>query len=609
MALKRAVYAPTALMEVHTANDSLRMKFTKTIFIAASLLAVNIMQAQGVMPLSVKDISPSYGIAPRYIENPTSFCQYLDSLPQDNKALTDSCIALNTKVRNLLNTLRHDYHIQHDTIWIDANNAIVDFATYQTKLELLSEYAHERSHTYIERENNRINTIEQAELKLRKDTINSRHRTIVNACDAFGVTDKNRIKELKDLYYAYLSVYNRYDLSMKRSDSTYRNELRKFSDFQKELIENMVDPNNNYTTRINSFANTLKLRTAHNHVDVYRSYQRVFKLESNPVNFSSINEYHDYADRQEEILELQQSYIKVVEMREQMADNSRKIISLYSPKYSSAAKTYKEIADVIETIPSFTTLVSAHDFCTRLQEFIDVQKCYLSDYSRLLSITTKGDSIRYACTSKTHDVAKAYKALYDGFVLTPTYRTLDDAVFYAKTLDNFEALQSQYDSILALRNEIEQCRNAITTGWMKHLKVYNGYMAISKQYVLTPSFITIEDGNRFISHLREFLDMEHLCINAIETYQKSEALADTINILSTNYKNIHKASQRLENDYLSTKTISSIESLSNFAEEYKRNIRAQEVILKLLRGRDAHATDNRLKDVKSPSQIEIILGL
>ena len=60
------------------------------------------------------------------------------------------------------------------------------------------------------------------------------------------------------IYYAYLSVYNRYDFSMRRGDSAYVNDLNEFSAFQKHIINNLLS-NNNYTSRTISFAGSLTM--------------------------------------------------------------------------------------------------------------------------------------------------------------------------------------------------------------------------------------------------------------------------------------------------------------------------------------------------------------
>ena len=46
-----------------------------------------------------------------------------------------------------------------------------------------------------------------------RSNIDLHHRSIIQACDGAGIKDKARLKELKDLYYSYLMVYNKYDLS------------------------------------------------------------------------------------------------------------------------------------------------------------------------------------------------------------------------------------------------------------------------------------------------------------------------------------------------------------------------------------------------------------
>ena len=239
-------------------------KFRIALSLALVIFTAGSARAQQVVPLSMRDIAPEFGIRADFLDDTIHLVRYLDTLTGDNHTHTDTCVTLNARLMTMQNSIRYDFRHSKDTIWIDATTYLSDYNDYGQRIDDLSAMLLRRAHIYIEREHLRTDSLQQSAINITKDSISRQHRTIVNACDGIGISDKTRQKELKDLYYAYLSVYNRYDFSMRRGDSAYVNDLNEFSAFQKHIINNLLS-NNNYTSRINSFANTLRIRCGHNH--------------------------------------------------------------------------------------------------------------------------------------------------------------------------------------------------------------------------------------------------------------------------------------------------------------------------------------------------------
>ena len=558
--------------------------------------------------MSLKELAPSFGIRPIFLDDTIHLLRYLDSLGGSNTAMTDTCVTINAKLMAMENVLLYDYRHLGDTVWIDATHYIEDYTHYTQKINDLSETVLRRAHQYIEREHIRQDAIQQTALNLRKDTIQRNHRTIVNACEGIGISDKARKKELKDLYYAYLSVYNRYDLSNRRTDSLYATSLDRFSDFQQSVINNLLG-NNNYTARINNFANTLKVRCGHNHTDVLRSYQRVFHHATPTPAFTSIREYNDYLASLQNIIDIQNNYLDVIDLREQISATSKRITSLYSSGFRNAAKTYQEVAATVNTIPAFNTKVDAEIFIDDLNEFIQVQQCYLHDYDRLKAIQEHGDSITRASSPKYSDIAKAYKQLREANPIAPKYQTLDDARRFDYEMYIFETLQRQYDSILTLRQLINATQDTIAKGWMSHLIVYNGYQNIRKHYVITPTFIDVSGGSLFVQHLEDYYDMQLNCLRAIRLYDQYRQLDAVIQPDLQSFRNLRRAYSRLDKEYLNIKAINHLSELYLYIRQLEAVITVQEHFATLLKGTEAQVVDNRLRNVKETSQIEAILGL
>lgn len=565
-------------------------------------------RAQQPVPVSLKELAPNFGIRPIFLDDTLHLLRYLDSLGGSNPAMTDTCVTLNAKLMALENVLLYEYRHQNDTVWIDASHYIDDYPLYSLRLKTLSETVLRRAHDYIEREHIRQDALQQTSLHLLKDTIQRNHRTIVNACEGIGISDKNRKKELKDLYYAYLSVYNRYDLSNRRADSNYVASLGRFVQFQQSVIDNLLG-NNNYTARINNFSNTLKVRCGHAHTDVLRSYQRVFRQSTPSPTFATLREYYTYIQSLQDIIDIQNSYLTVIDLRDKISATNKRISSLYSSNFRDAAKTYQEVAATVNTIPAFNSKLDASIFIHSLEEFIQVQECYLRDYERLRAIQEHGDSISRTSSSRYADIAKAYKQTVQANPIAPKYRTLDDADRFRQEMDLFETLQRQYDTILAMRQLINSTQDTITKGWMSHLTVYNGYQNIRKHYVLTPTFIDRTGGSQFIQQLNDYYDMQLSCLRAINLNDKYRQLDAALQPELQAFRNLRKAYSRLDASYLNIKAINHLSELYLYIRQLEAVITVQEHIAELLKGTEAHVYDNRLRNIRETEQMEAILGL
>ena len=583
------------------------MKKIKYFLILSICWLANAAHGQQTIPVSAKELAPNFGIRPIFLDDTIHVARYLDSLNGSYSAMTDTCVTLNAKLMAMANVLLYDYRHSNDTVWIDATHYIEDYNTYTQRINTLSKFVLGRAHDFIDREHLRQDNLQQNALNLCKDTIDRQHRTIINSCEGIGVSDKDRKKQLKDIYYAYLSVYNRYDFSMKRNDSAYLSSLNEFSRFQKSLIDNLLS-NSNYTAKINNFVNTLKVRCENGHTDVLRSYQRTFRQATPDVSFASIKSYYEYINQLQTIMEVQNSYLYVVDLREQINATSKRINNLYNSQSHEVVKTYQQVVATMNMVPSFNNLTDANEFIQTLQEFIQVQNCYIQDYDRLSRIQAHGDSIVKSCGMRYSEVAKAYKQISSINSMAPNYMTLDDAARFGLEMERFELLQRQYDTILQLRQQIDQYKDTISKGWMSHLLIYNGFQNIRKQFVFTPTFIDAPGGSEFISQLIDCRDMETTCINSIQMADRSKQLGDKIGAKMQSYRNIRRAYNTLENTYMTIRNINHISDLAIYIQQLEAFLTVQEAVMDRLE-QDAVNTDMQLKGVKDINQIEIILGL
>ena len=583
------------------------------IILIALLLSTGQLWAQDTLMLSVKNVAPAFGIQPRFMDDTLVVARYLDSLGSDNQSLTDTCVALNARVLAFQNVMLHDYRHTGDSVWMDSRRCLVDYEHYRQKLNDLSSFVLHRAHSYIENAHLHRETVQQNSFILRKDTIARLHRTIVNACEGFGVNDADRKKELKEIYYAYLSVYNRYDLSNNRYGDSYLDELDEFVTFQNHLINNLLGTGG-FRSRIKNFPNTLRIRCGHTHSDVLRSYQRVSARPAAPVSFSTIGGYYLYIDSLQRVLHVQDCYLTVVDLREKITANSERINTLYGSRFRQVVKTYQEVVGSINVVPAFTTQQAADNFISTMKEFIKVQDCYLSDYNRLSLIKEHGDTIARRCAVRYSDVSKAYNKMVEELypksqTPIPAYRSIDDAARFVKELDYFEHLQRQYDTVILLRKQITDLGDSVSRGWMTHMTVYNGFQTIRKQVVLTPSFINPSEGSRFIHDLSDFVETGEKCLEAIRLLDESKRLDNLVTVAIQPYRNIRKAYSRLEKAYLTINAINHASEVYNYCRQLDAFITVQKGLLETAKGIDVQGVDTRLRNISDIDIIEQILGL
>lgn len=586
----------------------------KTLLLLTVLfLSAASLRSQDIQSVSVRNFAPAFGIQSRFLDDTSVVARFLDSLGSDNQSLTDTCVAINARVLAFQNVMLHDYRHSGDTVWVDSQLCLTDYDYYRQKLNDLSAFVLHRAHSYIENTHRHRENLQQNAFNTRKDTIARLHRTIVNACEGFGVNDADRKKELKEIYYAYLSVYNRYDLSNNRYGDSYIDELDQFIAFQNHLINNLLSTGG-FRSRIKNFTNTLRIRCGHTHNDVFRSYQRVSSRPPVPVSFSTIGGYYLYIDSLQRVLHVQDCYLTVVDLREKISANTERINSLYGSRFRQVVKTYQEVAASINSIPAFTTQQAADNFIGTMQEFIQVQDCYIRDYNRLSLIKDHGDTIARRCAVRYSDVSKAYNKMVDELypgaeTPKPAYRSIDDAVRFGKELDHFELLQRQYDTVILLRKQINDLADSVAKGWMTHMIVYNGFQTIRKQVVLTPSFINPSDGSRFIAELSDFAETGDKCIQAIRLLDESKRLDNLVVVAIQPFRNIRKAYSRLEKTYLTIKAINHASEVYNYFRQLDAYITVQNELLEVSKRSDVQQIDDRLRNINDIDKIEQILGL
>ena len=282
--------------------------------------------------LSVGDLMGNYGLDSAWVNDTAAIMSYLDEQPQDYVALTNLCVSIRTKAQKAISSIENDYDFRDSLIWLDSNTVLADYAIYEYRLRSLSELMGRMSIKYSRLEQQRIEAEKEAARRRAEEearrlqeernrvasdlrsNIELHHRAIITACDGAGITDKNKLKQLKDLYYSYLMVYNKYDLSVGNATDESIERLDQLNSFQNDVLENVLGQNS-LPYQIENFKNVLKVRCDKENSDIYRSYSKVFKQTTVPVSFADVKEYEDYTTRMRTLINVQQRYVQTIDLR------------------------------------------------------------------------------------------------------------------------------------------------------------------------------------------------------------------------------------------------------------------------------------------------------
>lgn len=583
-----------------------------------------------IVTISTRDMCASYEIDVRIVDDQDNIIIIMDSLrqvqPNALPLMSQWCRQQRRRVNRLLSSLQNDYALDNEKIWIDSTHLIPDAAEYMAKLESLIPFLEKKAVFYEEQEQLRLESerraaeerahaeamrIQQekaARLTQLTDSIRDMNREIADICDAKGITDKARIKELKELYYAYLSVFNRYDLTSRSTDDNRFTQLYELKIFQTELIDSVLSQSS-YIHRIDSFKDVLKLRCGKDHADVNKSYLKVFKKVQVPVSFKTIAEYREYVKSLRDIITVQESYLKVIELRDSIVLNNNTLQLMCSKKHREIFSSYKEVLSEIQQIPAYTTKSESRKFISNLRDFIELQGEYMHAIQRIDVIEVRSDSITALCNRKILDISTSYKELVGMTDFVPKFRNKSGADYFNKTLDEFESMQQEYISIIGLRNTIATKAQRITESKNAPRGLINGYRNMSKYTNFTPRFNNVRDGKEFSGALSKFIVIQDKYIAIIDTNEIIENTAKKIKSSFKDYGNITKAYERLIKAYEYELNIVGETDLDNYMQYQTTILAIQQRFVALIDSYDKEDYNRRLKKEKDPEKIKLIMGI
>jgi hypothetical protein len=584
---------------------------------------------EGVVYLSTADLFSSYNVDARLF-NSTGIEPVMDSLrnvqPNAYPIMGQWCRVQRLRINRMINSLQNDYTTDGSNIWMDSLHCITDASAYIATMQQKAEFLQSESERYEKLETERIENERRAaearakaeaqriqrekDLKLAtaKDSIKSMHRRITTICDAKTVTDKATIKYLKDIFYAYLAIYNRYDLTGDNTSDSRFDQLDELQQFQNHILDSVLGPNS-YADRIEAFKNTLHARAGKNHTDVYKSYMRVFKKVNIPIGFKTIAEYNSYIEQLHGIMSVQQSYIETIEIRDTINRNTTELQNLCSKKHRDIFSAYKELLNETDLVPAFVTTGERDNFIGRLNEFVTMQHNYRDAIRRIDAIQQRGDSIVNACPKNISDVATAYKELSAATDFVPRFINQNSTDRFNADLDNFEEMQRLYASIIEIRKEIDVRTDKIVADKNAPRGLIPGYKQMMKYTDFTPHFTNISAGEEFIRLLNNFESIQSKFLKINDNNLIITNNTKQFKVSFKEFTNIHKAYERLLKTYDYELSIISEADINTCLKNQEAIIAMQQKFIDLANSLEKQDYDNRLKRVKEPDKIKLIMGV
>lgn len=606
-----------------------RLALFACVAVAFLFLPSGPLRAQRVdtpLVISVGDILQNYGLDTVWVNDTAALMRYLDEQPQDYVALTNLCVSIRTKAQRAMRSIESDYEFRDSLIWLDENTVISDYPVYEFRLRRLAEVTGRMSIRYSRLEQHRIEAekeaarqraIEEARRKQEernrtaadlRANIDLHHRAIITACDGAGVTDKSKLKHLKDLYYSYLMVYNKYDLSQGNATDESIVRLDELNAFQNDLLDNVLGANS-LPFQIENFKNVLKVRCEKENTDVYRSYSKVFKNTNVPVTFADVREYEDYINRMQVIINVQQRYLLTLDLRATIQSGTEAISQLYGKKYRDMVNSYKEVLHTVNLVPSFTTNAESQVFIGSLEEFIAAQQIYIDNYSLLEDISLRSDSITRSGMGRFNDVVVAYREIQESLRPIPSFRDTEGALIYDQQLAAVKEVQQCYLDVIAMRTVIKRHDDTLSANRKVDRILSNGYRLLSKQAELRPSFSTADRGRAFLARLQKHIEMQELCL---EVLAKARVIKDNDRYITDRelpYRNTQKAYGRMLKAYQGVQDIGNNDDLQRYNRQCDYILAMQEAFKKSMRGDMAMSNDNILKNETSIDKIKLVIGM
>ena len=415
-------------------------------------------------------------------------------------------------------------------------------------------------------------------------------------------------KERKDIYYAYMPIYNRIStLPAKSTEQTLR-DLQDLLWMQNNMLANVVS-DDSYSIQITQFPVLLKSYAEPEATDIYRSYMRHFTHTSALIVFNSVAGYRRYVEQMKSIADVQRKYMQAIDLRRDINKRTDTITELYSRGYSAILDAYRRHLASISTMPTFNRSEESKTFIAALDEFSAIQKLYISNYYRLRQIERRSDSIVQNCPKSCSDLRSTYLGYPKVQSLVPSFRTLEQYGEYERTLADFELLQKDFQTIVSMRDSIERTDQRLITSQYAERVFVSGYKSIKKGTSFNLPLTNDSDAVECIRQLRIFMDQQALCDRIL---QKKQAI-DEADVLIASYEktlpNVSIAYSILRKDYVYRGTITSLEDMQNYHIHLIEIADIQARFISIIKSEQAADINIKMRGLRDLGQIKSLFHL
>lgn len=225
-----------------------------------------------------------------------------------------------------------------------------------------------------------------------KDDIRAKHDTIVSKCMRKGQTPR-RQEVMRDIYFSYMTVKNRYNLSDTTESEEQLHRLSDLAQLQQHLIDNVLN-NGSYMSRIIQFRRQLKDSVGSEYMDIYWSYCQHFRMPYVSRTFITIEQYRDYAQKMGHIIEHQHLYLTTLQLRRLITANKADIAQTYARSHHRMWQNYLNEEQVAELTPKFTNYDEGTSFVETLRQFARKQVTYIELEPRLKALERQREALR-----------------------------------------------------------------------------------------------------------------------------------------------------------------------------------------------------------------------
>lgn len=581
-------------------------------------------ETHDTLSISLRDVLPSRGIRYDFIDDTILLNTYLSSLTVSFPSIEDTCSLYLSYVQRLQRQMSRMGNIRDGKVWVDSITYIHDYFYYRDQMSFTVTLLQRNIMKYRQLEQQRIEAERQIARELARKAqaetdekaaeiiavIEKKDKQIESITLAHGVSDKLKVRELKLLWFAYLRIFNQYNLTPINVTEQQLARINELLSFQQQLLDSVL-LESGLPNQIERFPNQLRERAGKDHADVYRSYIKVMRTPLVSAQFTSLEGYQQYIQQMQIITTVQRSYLYAITLRERIASGSIDILNRCKQRHRDISDSYRNALSSINLIPAYSTIAESELFESQLEEFIQVQGEYLNNINHIDNIIARGDSIVSIVPRAISDVANSYRQLQNTTSLVPDYHTLKGAQFFERSLTDFEQLQNCYIRIVDLRMTIARKGDSITSSKTSPKGLSNSYKTLRGQRNFVANFRLIDAGQQYINMLENYITLQNQFLAILDRNNTINQQSDQIQqSCKENYSHIFKAHQHLLKSHNLEAIFVRDEDLQRYAAIQNNLLAEQKHILNImLSPSEAIKVNEQLKGEKDVNHIKLAIGV